>query len=136
MKKIFGLWGAANRGKTTTLNILVDLLSQVADSYSVQRFYESRAWFLINGIKIGVCTPGDNQTEIKENIKFFTENECEIIVTATRTKGGSVDELALFKNKHNAELIWIEKKDNPNLNKLVAADIFRRIINEVYIKEK
>lgn len=35
MKKIFGLWGAANREKTTSLNILVDLLSLVADSYSV-----------------------------------------------------------------------------------------------------
>lgn len=135
MKKIFGLWGAANRGKTTTLNILVDLLSQVSDSYSVQRFYESRAWFLINGIKIGVCTPGDNQTEIKENIKFFTKNECEIIVTATRTKGGSVDEVEFFKNEHNAELVWIEKEDNPDLNKLVAGDIFRRIIDEVYPKK-
>lgn len=135
MKKIFGLWGAANRGKTTTLNILVDLLSQVSYSYSVQRFYESRAWFLINGIKIGVCTPGDNQTEIKENIKFFTKNECEIIVTATRTKGGSVDEVEFFKNEHNAELVWIEKEDNPDLNKLVAGDIFRRIIDEVYPKK-
>lgn len=135
MKKIFGLWGAANRGKTTTLNILVDLLSQVSDSYCVQRFYESRAWFLINGIKIGVCTPGDNQIEIKENIKFFTENECEIIVTATRTKGSSVDEIEVFKNEHNAELVWIEKEDNPDLNKLVAADIFRRIIDEVHPKK-
>ena len=135
MKKIFGLWGAPNRGKTTTLNFLIDLLSQVADSYSVQRFYESRAWFLINGIKIGVCTPGDSQTEIKENIKFFTGNECEIIVTATRTKGGSVDEIEFFKNEHNAELVWIEKEDNPNLNKLAAADIFRRIIDDVYPKK-
>lgn len=76
------------------------------------------------------------QEQLKENIIFFTKNECEIIVTATRTKGGSVDELALFKNELNAELIWIEKKDNPNLNKLVAADIFRRIIDEVYPKAK
>ena len=51
MKKIFGLWGAANRGKTTTLNILVDLLSLASDSYSVQRFYESRACFEINETK-------------------------------------------------------------------------------------
>ena len=135
MKKIFGLWGTENRGKTTTLNILVDLLSHVSDTYDIHKTYDTKSCFLINGIKIGVCTPGDNQIEIKENIKFFTENECEIIVTATRTKGGSVDELALFKNEHNAELIWIEKKDNPNLNKLVAADIFRRIINEVYPKK-
>ena len=90
---------------------------------------------MINGIKIGVCTPGDNQIEIKENIKFFTENECEIIVTATRTKGSSVDEIEVFKNEHNAELVWIEKEDNPDLNKLVAADIFRRIIDEVHPKK-
>lgn len=105
MKKIFGLWGATNRGKTTTLNILVDLLSQVSDTYDIHKTYDSRAWFVINGIKIGICTPGDNQEQLKENIIFFTENEYEIIVTATRTKGGSVDELEIFKNEQNAELI-------------------------------
>ena len=53
MKKIFGLWGATNRGKRTTLNLLIDLLSKVSDSYDIHKTYDSKAWFVINEIKIG-----------------------------------------------------------------------------------
>ena len=53
MKKIFGLWGATNRGKTTTLNLLIDLLSKDSETYDNHKTYDSKAWFVINEIKIG-----------------------------------------------------------------------------------
>lgn len=134
MKKIIALYGAANKGKTTTLNILVDLLAVVSDYYNIERYYDSKAMFVINKKNIGVCTPGDNQEEIKKNIDFFNKNECEIIITATRTKGDGVTELEKFTKKQGIEIDWIIKENNPELNGLVAADIFRRIINEIYPK--
>lgn len=134
MKKIIALYGAANKGKTTTLNILVDLLAVVSDCYNIERHYDSKAMFVINNKNIGVCTSGDNQEEIKNNIEFFYKNECEIIITATRTKGEGVSELEKFTKKQGIEIDWIMKENNLELNGLVAADIFRRIINEIYPK--
>lgn len=131
MKKLIALYGAANRGKTTTLNILIDLLAVVSEHYNIEKNYDSKAVFVINSKTIGVCTPGDNQEEIKNNIEFFEENECEIIITATRTKGEGVNELEKFTKKQGSEIEWILKEDKPKLNGLVAADIFRRIINEI-----
>ncbi len=136
MRKVFALYAPANHGKTTTLNILIDLLCIVADSYNVWRDREGWGWFVINGVTVGVCTPGDNQDVIKNNIRYFNENGCEIVVTASRSKGGGVKEIEKLEKKEKAELEWIEKEDSQKLNKLIASDIFRKILNEVYPKEE
>lgn len=87
MKKVIALYGAANRGKSTTLNILMDLLVEVSDYCNLEKNCDGKGLFVIKNKTIGVCTSGDNQEEIKNNIEFFKKNECEIIVTSTRTKG-------------------------------------------------
>ena len=46
-----------------------------------------------------VCTPGDSKVEVKENIKFSQKYECDIFVTATRTKGETTREMERFTNK-------------------------------------
>ncbi len=60
-----------NRGKTTSLNILVYLLAIASDCYNIEKNYDSKAMFVINNKNIGVCTSGDNQKEIKNTIEFF-----------------------------------------------------------------
>ena len=71
MKKIIALSGKAESGKTTTLNILINLLSIVSDSFEISREYDSMATFSFNDTRISVCTPGDTGDILQENIDYF-----------------------------------------------------------------
>lgn len=131
MQKIIALYAPANKGKTTTLNILIDLLSIVSSECNVWKTKEGWGWFVINDKVVGVCTPGDNQTVIKENIDYFNKNECDIVVTATRTKGCTVKELEKLEKKEKCPIEWIKKEDDENKNKIIASEIFRKVLDEI-----
>lgn len=130
MEKIFALYASSNKGKTTTLNILIDLLAVVSDKYNICREYEGLAWFIIKNKTISVCTSGDNANTVKNNIKDY--KDCDIFISASRTKGGSVNEIEKLAKSENLKIEWIEKEDNPKKNKEIAADLFRRIMNEIF----
>ena len=130
MEKIFALYASSNKGKTTTLNILIDLLAVVSDKYNIWREYEGWAWFIIKNKTISVCTSGDNANTVKNNIKDY--KDCDIFISDSRTKGGSVNEIEKLSKSENLKIEWIEKEDNPKKNKEIAADLFRRIMNELF----
>jgi len=131
VRKIIALYAAANRGKTTTLNKLIDLLSIVSEYYESRRSNEGWTYFEIKGLKVVVCTPGDAKGEIKCNAKYATDYDCDIFVTATRTKGETTAEIAKFTKKQKAQLVWIKKENNEENNSIVAANLFNLIIKDV-----
>ncbi|MBO4439000.1 MAG: hypothetical protein J5798_06580 [Spirochaetaceae bacterium] len=131
MEKIIALYGPRNMGKTTTLKKLIDLLSVIAKNYEISFYKEVWAYFKINGKKIVVCTPGDNKDIVKGNINYTKSYDCDIFVTAARTRGGSVDELKKFTNKKEAELIWVQKEDDESKNNCIAAGLFSLIVKDV-----
>ena len=87
--KIIALYATKDRGKTSTLNKLIDLLSLIADSYELNRDYETKAYFEINNKGIVVCTAGDDDEEIKANIAFLqkSNHKKDLFVTASHTRG-------------------------------------------------
>ena len=132
MKKICGLYASSNKGKTTTLNKLIDLLETVADNYEIKRIYnESSSYFEFASKKIIVCTKGDYGKILQENISFAREHNYDIFVTATRTKGGTTTELEDFKEQEQAEIVWFQKEDNEEKNNLIASELFSLIIKEI-----
>lgn len=131
MRKIIALYASANKGKTSTLSILIDLLSLVSSESNVWRTKEGWGWFKINDVAVGVCTPGDDKSSIESNINYFNENECEVIVTATRTKGETVTELKKLEKKKNCPILWFPKEDNEEKNKLIASELFRLVLDEI-----
>nr|WP_318660111.1 hypothetical protein [uncultured Treponema sp.] len=131
MKRVIALYASANKGKTTTLNRLIDLLSLISDYYEKCRSDEGWAYFEIRGLKVVVCTPGDSKVEVKENIKFSQKYDCDIFVTATRTKGETTREMERFTNKKDVNLVWIKKDTDEQVNNLFAANIFNLIIKEI-----
>lgn len=131
MKKIIALYGPQNRGKTTTLKILIDLLSVVSDANAVwKEDGEAWGWFKISARTVSVCSSGDNADIVKENIAEF--KDCDIFVSATRTKGGSVSEIEKLASKENVEIDWIEKFDDENKNKLIAACLFQKVLKTLF----
>lgn len=129
--KIIGLYGTHDIGKTTTLNKLIDLLSLIANNYEIDRSYDTFAYFVINEKNIVVCTPGDNKEAIENNIEFLEKHDCDVFVTATRTKGKTVNGIEKLTKKKSAELIWVEKEDNELKNTVIAGSIFGLIMQEI-----
>jgi GTPase SAR1 family protein len=126
LQRIIGLFGAANQGKTTTLNYLIHLLSkaQMGLNYStitiedcgVEDNYDHTQSFEVNGLKIAVASSGDNGNAVANNIKFFKEQDCDIAVTATRTKGSSVIVLGEFAKEASINIEWVQKSNECNIS--------------------
>ena len=132
MKEIIALYGSSSKGKTTTLNKLIDLLKIISDISEIkQDSKDSYAYFEIYNKKIVVCTKGDYGYILQENISFATEHDYDIFVTATRTKGYTVSETIDFKNSENANLYWIPKEDNEPKNNLIAAELLSLIVKHI-----
>ena len=130
--KVIALYATRNRGKTTTLNKLIDLLSLVASSYEISRTGETCAYFEVNGKGVTVCTPGDNGEAIKANIDFLKKHESDVFVTASHKWGETVDEIKAFTDKKKAGLVKVEKVNDESKNAIVAAGLLGLIRKEVY----
>lgn len=113
MEKIIGLWGAGNKGKTTTLNMLIEwyLKNPESNDIFIKKFPSNdlAVAFTWKGTRIVICTAGDYWESEEENIAFFKEQDADIFVAASRTKGGSVDKLEAFAKRQGIEIDWIEK---------------------------
>ena len=110
MKKIIALWGRADIGKTTTLNYLIRLLDKSKEEEERPLNKDRRVVISYGNKKIAVTTLGDNIEEIDINIDFFEKNDCDILVTATRTRGKTVDTINKYCKENKAEVIWIKKE--------------------------
>ncbi len=101
--KVIVLNGVANTGKTTTLNLLNNLINP---DNPITDGKDHRRTFTYKGKTISITTPGDNETEVKKNIQYVQDKNCDILVTASRTRGAGKDMLR-EQFKHN--LLCIEK---------------------------
>lgn len=119
MKKIICLYGSANKGKTPTLNILIGLLDPAKVIAPEELRLDHREVVVYKGHRIAVTTAGDRDYDLTENIKFCKENECDILVTATRTRGGSTKEVHKFSQEVSCKITWLRKNEAIELIDLV-----------------
>ncbi len=119
MKKIIALYRRANTGKTNTLNHLIGLLDKTQEVYGDDLAKDRRVSIAYGNKEIAVTTWGDNGNELNENIKFFEEGNCDILVTATRTWGGSSEKLNDYASKNGIKIVWIEKNTSIILKDLI-----------------
>ena len=133
--KVIALFGKGGIGKTTTLNLLNNLINP---DNPITDGKDHRRTFTYKGKTISITTPGDNETEVKKNIQYVQDKNCDILVTASRTWGQTVTELENFSKN----IRWIEKnvghKRQDLVNEAQAADlqaIIDEVINELNAKE-
>lgn len=119
MKKIIALYRCAKTGKTSTLNLLIELLDKNKEVEEARLTEDRRVSIFYSNKKIAVTTWGDNGFELKENIKFFKKENCDILVTATRTRGETTEILNDYAKEINTEIIWIEKNISAKLEELI-----------------
>lgn len=89
MKKIIALRGAGNSGKTTTIRLLHTMLTDDGHQPIYTTFHEHRdfrAVFIIDGIRIGITSWGDNYETVHNELQRFVSDNCTIIVCACRTQ--------------------------------------------------
>lgn len=109
MNTIIAIKGVLNTGKTATIKKFYHLLKSKYPKSKIENEIcgsDIRAIITINGVKIGIESQGDPNSRLFESILLFVKNQCNIIVCATRSRGGTVQ---LIEEQENYEIIWHER---------------------------
>nr|WP_314648370.1 hypothetical protein [uncultured Porphyromonas sp.] len=102
-KHVIVLHGVPDSGKTTTLNLLIQLLlgtegsSLLKEDRKNLRGEDRRVLISYQGKKVYVATPGDIEREIWRSIMLSGIEGCDIFVSAARSRGRTgkvIDEYA------------------------------------------
>lgn len=135
--RIIGLHGHGQCGKSETLNELKELLRKAGKSIPLapHPYCEMPETFEYQGRRVCVAPAGDTREIVEANCRYFKQKGYDVAISATRTKGGSVDALNEFAAKEGVEVEWIAKSYEYNLseetqklcNKGTAEVIFRMI---------
>jgi hypothetical protein len=106
MKTLIDVRGVAQKGKSTTIKCVYrKLLEKNAEIFNVKDWDEGRkeirALLKIGDIIVGIETRGDDRSFVEKALDIFKKNECNIIICATRTKGGTLEAVNDFIEKNN-----------------------------------
>lgn len=136
-KTILALQGARSSGKTTTIGLLHEFLTdkllteeghipiytdfekpKVVNGKLKQKDFH--AVFLINKILIGIASAGDNPPMVKKNLHHFTHPLYTILICACRSLSTENEQMGRisvtraavedFANEHGYEPIFVAKK--------------------------
>lgn len=119
--KVIVLNGVANTGKTTTLNLLNNLINP---DNPITDGKDHRRTFTYKGKTIFIATPGDDKAQIDENIKRARKENCDILVTASRTRGAGKELLReQFKDILFIEKNTADQQEQDLVNKAQALDL-------------
>jgi hypothetical protein len=136
MKRIIGLYGKANCGKTTTLNNLIEKLAIATGKNVViplNKETDTMEVFNYKNKIICVATQGDTKDAVKQNCDFFINQNCDIAFSATRSRGKSCDALKVLAATYSiniereAKAQECNKNLQPNVNQQQADYLFNMI---------
>ena len=94
MKKVIALKGRTNIGKTSTLKIFIDMLSEKFPPEKIEHHidgHDVRVVYTMKGIKVGIETQGDPYSRLPNSLVLFNDLGCKIIVCACRSSGATVE---------------------------------------------
>ncbi len=132
MKTILTLRGAGNRGKSTTLGILIEMIKVAYPSAKLEELkfkVDITIVITINGKKVGIETQGDPNSRLGASLKRFIEVGCKVIICASRSYGSTVD-LVDAAADAGYQIKWFDKTksasvhDHAAANKAAAKEIF------------
>ena len=117
--RIIALYGHGNCGKSDTLNRLKMMLRAVGESISSRPhpWCEQPETFLYKDMVVGIAPAGDDMNAISNNISYFRSKQCDIAITACRSKGVTVRLLLDLASNIGSEIEWVQKSYEHSLSK-------------------
>lgn len=114
MKEIIVLTGIANVGKSTTLNRVVELLKErfprLREIAVLRRTrIEIRIVVEIDGVLVGIDSRGDRAEHVEDALEALRRERCSIIVCASHTRGGTIEQVRQFSKAHGYGIFEISK---------------------------
>lgn len=109
--KVVVLADAANRGKSSAIKGVAEIFAnkpacQVVDRTPISTIDENMIIKTGQGDLIAFCSGGDDFEMVDRNIKYAQSHSCDILVSASRSKGKGYDRIAEFMQQSgNAGLI-------------------------------
>lgn len=107
--KVIALWGRSEVGKTSTLNMVIDILINELGAYkhleySADNEVDTRVVLKINEKIILVFTGGDDRRIMEENFDLVKSEQYDLLVCACRSRGASCRSIEQRFSKD--EIIW------------------------------
>lgn len=117
--RIIALYGHANCGKSNTLNRLKMILRTAGKSISTSPhpWSEKPETFLYNRLVVCVAPAGDDLNAISNNISYFSSKQCDVAVTASRSKGVTIRLLEDYATNKGYTIEWVPKSYEHSLSK-------------------
>ncbi len=114
---VIGLCGHSRCGKSTTLNMLKELLRAAGKSISStpHPWSDIPETFVYKGKIVCVAPGGDTKEIVDSNCRYFKVKNCDVAISATRSKWGPYDALNNFAFNEKAKIEWIQKSYEYNL---------------------
>ena len=106
---VIALWGRSKVGKTSTLNIVIDILINELGAYKrldyvADNKVDTRVVLEINEKIIVVFTGGDDRRIMEENFDFVKSEQYDLLICACRSRGASCH--SIEQRFSNDEIIW------------------------------
>ncbi|MDO6431525.1 hypothetical protein Q4E93_13050 [Flavitalea sp. BT771] len=113
-RRLFALWGLAGTGKTTTLKLIArEILHQFPAASAnisldpIPNGDIDKIIIVIGSIKIGITTKGDPNSDLDKRLQFLIDEDCIIVLCATRTSGATVGIVEAFERANNFRATWV-----------------------------
>ena len=140
MHKILVIYGHANCGKSETINFVRELIRQDGgvSTASDVRAGDQNETFLYKNQVVCICPGGDNEDIVRRNFEYAASKNSDVIITASRTRGGTVEEVQRWGKALGQKVDWMRKSYECNLsketqtlcNKEFAQVVFQRVFGK------
>ena len=125
---IIAILGSGGKGKSTTIIKINETLQKKYPNAKVNYLKPKGpgdiiVTITIEKVKIGIGSGGDIEKVVKDNLKLFLKEGCNIIICATRTSGGTEQAVHNFAKRNKYQVIWSTNYTSDNFNEELCAKL-------------
>lgn len=136
-KKLIAISGTAGTGKSPSVRAIVNNIQTYFPQATIEILIpdgDIKVLVKIGEIIVGIESQGDPNSRLQESLLYFNEQNCDIIICASRTSGMTVDWIDNMFSKYNYEIIWTSNYFSNELSSEFLNNIFAESILQLIKK--